>query len=45
MHSTCKMVIDNAGFFGGSESLRSRVSATVCQKNDGYNYLTEVDSC
>ncbi|XP_062590039.1 uncharacterized protein LOC134251653 [Saccostrea cucullata] len=30
-------------FYGGSDSLHSRVSATVCQKNEGYNYITEVN--
>ncbi|XP_062566154.1 uncharacterized protein LOC134228511 [Saccostrea cucullata] len=29
-------------FYGGSESLKTRVSATVCQKNEGYNYITEL---
>ena len=34
---------NNGRFYGGSESLKTRVSATVCQKNEGYGYITEVD--
>ncbi|XP_069135615.1 uncharacterized protein [Argopecten irradians] len=30
-------------FYGGSESLKTRVSATVCQKNDGYKYISELN--
>lgn len=29
-------------FYGGSDSLKTRLSTTVCQKIDGYNYITEV---
>ena len=30
--------------YSGSESLSFRVSAAVCQKNDGYSYMTRVSS-
>ncbi|XP_056006937.1 DNA polymerase III PolC-type-like [Ostrea edulis] len=30
-------------FYGGSDSLQNRVSATVCQKNEGYSYIAEVN--
>lgn len=30
-------------FYGGSESLKTRVSATVCQKNESYKYNTDVE--
>lgn len=39
LRSTCLYV----RFYGGSESLKTRVSASVCQKNDGYKYITEVE--
>ncbi|KAK3090923.1 hypothetical protein FSP39_015740 [Pinctada imbricata] len=30
-------------FYGGSESLQTRLSATVCQKNEGYSYITQLN--
>lgn len=36
-------VINDDRFYGGSESLKTRVFATVCQKNEGYSYVSEVE--